>query len=62
MMVFCSFSSLVRVALWLVALALVAGLALAGTASPATSPATGPDSGPVPTSTRTVAAPEPVDH
>lgn len=58
MMVLCSFSSLVRVALWLVALAMVAGLALAGTASPTTAP----DSGPVPTSTRTVATPEPVDH
>lgn len=58
MMVYCSFSSLARVALWLVALALVAGLALAGTASPATAP----HPGPVSTSTRTVATPEPVEH
>lgn len=58
MMVFCSFSSLVRVVLWLVALALVTGLALAGTASPATAP----HSGPVSTSTRTAPEPEPVEH
>jgi hypothetical protein len=37
---------------------LVTGLALAGTASPATAP----HSGPVSTSTRTAPEPEPVEH
>ncbi|WP_328645110.1 hypothetical protein OHS58_33275 [Amycolatopsis sp. NBC_00348] len=38
MMVVCSFASLVRAAVLLAALALVAGLSLAGPAAPATAP------------------------
>lgn len=43
MMVVCSVSSLARIVLWLLALALVAGLALAGPTTGATAPA--PDAG-----------------
>jgi hypothetical protein len=42
MMVVCSVSALVRTALFLVVLALVAGLALTGPAEPATTPGSGP--------------------
>jgi hypothetical protein len=41
MMVVCSVSSLVRTVLWLLALALVAGLALAGPTTGATAPDAG---------------------
>lgn len=41
MMVVCSVSALVRAALFLVALALVAGLALAGPSAPASAPGSG---------------------
>ncbi|WP_410593219.1 hypothetical protein [Amycolatopsis sp. lyj-23] len=56
MMVVCSVSALIRTALFIVALALVAGLALAGPAAPATTPGSGAA---VPTAT---AAAEPVTH
>jgi hypothetical protein len=52
MMVVCSVSALVRTALFIVALALVAGLALAGPAAPASTPGSG----------RTVSTTEPVEH
>jgi hypothetical protein len=52
MMVVCSVSALVRTALFLVALALVAGLALAGPAAPASAPGSG----------RTTSTTEPVEH
>ena len=42
MMVVCSVSALVRTVLFIIALALVAGLALANPATPATSPGSGP--------------------
>ncbi|MGW4060191.1 hypothetical protein ACWEGE_18025 [Amycolatopsis sp. NPDC004747] len=55
MMVVCSVSALVRTALFVVVLALVAGLALAGPAEPASTPGSGPVV--VPTATA-----EPVTH
>jgi hypothetical protein len=42
MMVVCSAAALVRTALFIVTLALVAGLALAGPATPASTPGSGP--------------------
>ncbi|MGW3963394.1 hypothetical protein ACWED2_26490 [Amycolatopsis sp. NPDC005003] len=42
MMVVCSVSALVRTALFVVVLALVAGLALAGPATPESTPGSGP--------------------
>jgi hypothetical protein len=42
MMVVCSFSALARTVLFLVALAMVAGLTLADPAAPATTPGPGP--------------------
>lgn len=54
MMVVCSFSALVRTALFLVAVALVAGLALAGPGTPTSTPGQDPA---VSTATR-----EPVEH
>jgi len=56
MMVVCSVSALLRTALGIVALALVAGLALAGPDAPAGTPGSGPA-----VSTSTAAA-EPVTH
>jgi hypothetical protein len=52
MMVVCSVSALIRTALFIVTLALVAGLALAGPAAPASTPGSGP----------VVATTEPVTH
>ena len=52
MMVVCSFSALVRTALFLVTLALVAGLALAGPTAPTSRPGPGP----------AVSTSEPVEH
>ncbi|MEV6647208.1 hypothetical protein [Amycolatopsis sp. NPDC051371] len=52
MMVVCSFSALVRAALFLVAVALVAGLSLAGPSTPASTPGQGP----------AVSTSEPVEH
>ncbi|WP_160169744.1 hypothetical protein [Amycolatopsis rifamycinica] len=58
MMVVCSVSALFRAALGIVLLALFAGLALAGPATPATTPGSGPA---VSTATATATA-EPVTH
>ncbi|GLY35646.1 hypothetical protein Amsp01_016700 [Amycolatopsis sp. NBRC 101858] len=54
MMVVCSFSALVRTALFLVVVALVAGVSLAGPSTPPSTPGQGPA---VSMSTR-----EPVEH
>jgi hypothetical protein len=54
MMVVCSFAALVRTALFLVMVALVAGLALGGPSTPASTP--GQSQGPA------VSTSEPVDH
>ncbi|MEU0792201.1 hypothetical protein ABZ342_19215 [Amycolatopsis sp. NPDC005961] len=53
MMVVCSFSALLRTALFIVAVALVAGVSLAGPAAPASTPG---QSGPA------VSTSEPVEH
>ncbi|WP_410564000.1 hypothetical protein [Amycolatopsis sp. cmx-4-61] len=58
MMVVCSVSALIRTALFIVMLALVAGLALAGPAAPATTPGSGAA---VPAATASASA-EPVAH
>jgi hypothetical protein len=42
MMVVCSVSALIRTALFIVTLALIAGLSLAGPAAPASTPGSGP--------------------
>ncbi|MDQ7808023.1 hypothetical protein Q5425_30165 [Amycolatopsis sp. A133] len=52
MMVVCSLSALLRTALFIVTLALVAGLTLAGPAAPASTPGSGP----------AVSTTEPVTH
>jgi len=56
MVVVCSVSALVRTALFVVMLALVAGLALAGPSAPAAKPGSGAGSD------RAVSATEPVTH